>query len=516
MCSSTRGRRALLRLAAAAILAASAGSALLRPATPSADADTFGPAARLHVQLAGVPGPPAGGWLRVGDVGSFAGSLTFEQTSGHLGVVNSMSLEDYVRGISEMPGDWPIPSLEAQAVAARTFGLYHVLVNGDHGPWPGTDAEICATDKCQVYRGLPDGVQASRWVAAVAATAGQVLMYRGGVIESFYASSDGGRTRSGSVPWLPSVEDPDDSLSPLHHWTWAAPLASFAPVVGIRPDQLVALSSTADSVVATVRQPPGAGTAQRSIDAEQFKADANSDLPSPPGLPVALPGPYFTLTTQPSGTVQVEGWGHGHGLGMSQYGALGKALRGMSAGAILGAYYGPARATRLPQRRIPAEVRVLVSDDHTTATLVGSGPVQVLDDHGQLLGAAPTGALSGDLGPGGIRARVVPRPPVTAPVPPPPLRGRVPAFADVRTPALPPTGPAPGPPALSTGAPQPQPQPAAIVHPPPPPPARIAPLVTTGARSRVPVTALSAGGAGVVVLGALVAVGVRRVRPRRR
>jgi len=315
---------------------------------------------------------------------------------------------------------------------------------------------------------------------------------------------------------LPSVEDPDDSLSPLHHWTWAAPLASFAPVVGIRPDQLVALSSTADSVVATVRQPPGAGTAQRSIDAEQFKADANSDLPSPPGLPVALPGPYFTLTTQPSGTVQVEGWGHGHGLGMSQYGALGKALRGMSAGAILGAYYGPARATRLPQRRIPAEVRVLVSDDHTTATLVGSGPVQVLDDHGQLLGAAPTGALSGDLGPGGIRARVVPRPPVTAPVPPPPLRGRVPAFADVRTPALPPTGPAPGPPALSTGAPQPQPQPAAIVHPPPPPPARIAPLVTTGARSRVPVTALSAGGAGVVVLGALVAVGVRRVRPRRR
>jgi hypothetical protein len=276
----------------------------------------------------------------------------------------------------------------------------------------------------------------------------------------------------------------------------------------------VALSKTTDSVVATVRQPSGAGTAQRSIDAEQFKADANSDLPSPPGLPVALPGPYFTLTTQPSGTVQVEGWGHGHGLGMSQYGALGKARRGMSAGAILGAYYGPAQATRLPQRRIPAEVRVLVSDDHTTATVVGSGPVQVLDDHGQLLGAAPTGALSVDLGPGGIRARVVPRPPVTdAPVPPPPLRGRLPAFADVRTPVLPPTGTPPGPPALSTGAPQAQP--AATIHPPPLPPARIAPLVTAGARSRVPVTALSAGGAGVVALGALVVVGVRRVRRRR-
>src|SRR5205807_8618423 len=113
--------------------------------------------------------------------------------------------------------------------------------------------------------------------------------------------------------------------------------------------------------------------------------------------------------------------------------------------------------------------------------------------------------------------RVVPRPPVTdAPVPPPPLRGRLPAFADVRTPAPPPTGPPPGPPALSTGARQPQPQPAAIVHPPPAPPARIAPLVTTGARSRVPVTALSAGGAGVVALGALVVVGVRRVRLRRR
>jgi SpoIID/LytB domain protein len=475
----------------------------------------LGPAARLHVQPAA---PGAGGWLRVGDVGSYAGSLTFEQTSGHLGVVNDVSVEDYVRGISEMPGDWPIAALEAQAVAARTFGLYHVIVNGDHGPWPGTDAEICATDRCQVYRGLPDGRARSRWVAAVAATAGQVLMYHGGVIESFYASSNGGRTRSGSVPWLPTVEDPDDSLSPLHHWTWAAPLASFAPVVGVHPDQLVALATTSDSVVATVRQPNGAGTAQRTIDPERFKADANGDIASPPGLPVALPGPYFSLTTQPPATVQVEGWGHGHGLGMSQYGALGKALRGMSGGAILGAYYGPARVTRLPSRRIPAEVRVLVSDDHTGATVVGSGPIQVLDDHGRLLGEAPAGALSVELTPDGIRARLIPRPPVTdAPVPPPPLRGRLPALADGHAAVLPAAGAPAGPPA---GAPPAQPQPAATaaasVHPAPPAPVRVAPLVTAGARPRTSVAALSAGGAGALALAALVLVGLRRGRLRRR
>jgi SpoIID/LytB domain protein len=432
-----------------------------------------------------------------------------------MAVVNGVSLEDYVRGISEMPGDWPMSSLQAQAVAARTYGLYHAIVNATRGSLPGTDDEICATDSCQVYRGLPDGPASPRWAAAVDATAGQVLMYRGGVIESFYAASDGGRTRSGSVPWLPAVDDPDDAISPYHHWSWSAPVSSFAHVVGVPPDQLVALSTTSDAVVATVRQPPASATTDRRLDFEQFKADANRELPSPPGLPLALPGPYFSLTTQPAGTVEIEGWGFGHGLGMSQYGALGKALRGLSAGAILAAYYGPARPTKLSPRKVPAEVRVLVSSDRTTATVVGSGPLEVVDDRGQPLGQAATGAVSMEMSASGLLARVVPRPAVTnPPQPPPPLRGRLRAFADLRTPVVPAMGAPPGPPAAPPSTP---PAPAAGSAPAtvpmrPPAVARIAPLVTTGAHSKAVVTSVAAGGTAVVALSVLAAWGVRRVR----
>lgn len=464
MCSTGR-RPVLVRVAAPALLAAAAiGSLLAHPAAPRAESDST-TAPRLHIRLAATdPGARAAEWLRVGGAGSFAGTLTVQPSGPHVAVVNEVALEDYVRGIAEMPSDWPLPALEAQAIAARTYGVYHVLVSAQHASRSGGESDICATDYCQVYRGLPQGEARPRWLAAVAATSGQVLLYRGGVIEAFYASSDGGRTRSGGVPWLPSIADPDDSVSPLHHWTWSAPLASFAPVVGVPASALVDMSSTTGGVVVTVQQ-PGAATAQRTIDGDQFQQDVNQKLPDPPNLPMPLPGPYYSLTTQ-SGVVQVEGWGFGHGLGMSQYGALGKSLRGLSATRILGAYYGPARAVRMPANRIPHDVRVLVSDDQSSLTIVGSGEVQVVDDSGRPVGDAPTGALTVDIVPGGVRARVIPRPALTdVPVPATAPHGRIPTFADVRpsllqagAPSGPPTGsapaatPAPAPPAADAAA----------------------------------------------------------------
>ena len=100
MPSITGNRNARLRLAALLLLVfVSVCSPLARPLAPSADSDTLGPAAHLHVQLVTGAGP-SGGWLMVGDVGSYAGTLTFEQTGGRMAVVNGVSLEDYVRGIS--------------------------------------------------------------------------------------------------------------------------------------------------------------------------------------------------------------------------------------------------------------------------------------------------------------------------------------------------------------------------------------------------------------------------------
>jgi SpoIID/LytB domain protein len=101
-----------------------------------------------------------------------------------------MPLEQYLLGIYEMPGDWPMEALKAQAVAARSYALAYTG-NGAN--------EICTTQACQVYKG---GNKGGQWEQAVAATQGEVMTNGGQVITAWYASTAGGYTyRSDDVGW---------------------------------------------------------------------------------------------------------------------------------------------------------------------------------------------------------------------------------------------------------------------------------------------------------------------------
>src|SRR4029077_7344995 len=83
----------------------------------------------------------------------------------------------------------------------------------------------------------------------------------------------------------------------------------------------------------------------QSIGTGDFMAKANGGgLPTPEGLPRPLPTDRFGLTSS-GDTVTIDGHGYGHGVGMSQWGAYGKAKRGMKAADILAAYYGGIRPT---------------------------------------------------------------------------------------------------------------------------------------------------------------------------
>lgn len=90
------------------------------------------------------------------------------------------SLEDYVKRIYEMPGDWPLEALKAQAVAARSYALSYTN-NGAN--------EICTTQACQVYQDNPKG---GTWEKAVNDTQGEVMVSGGNVIKAWYASTFGG------------------------------------------------------------------------------------------------------------------------------------------------------------------------------------------------------------------------------------------------------------------------------------------------------------------------------------
>ena len=137
-----------------------------------------------------------------------------------LAVVNVVTLESYLLGVvaSEMPSDWKPEALEAQAIAARTYAV--ATRKPASSPY-----DLYPDQRSQVYRGLAgEGASSS---AAVDATAGQVVLYQGQPIVTYFSSSSGGRTAAvqeslpgvDPAPYLVSVDDPLDTISPYHDWT---------------------------------------------------------------------------------------------------------------------------------------------------------------------------------------------------------------------------------------------------------------------------------------------------------
>ena len=136
---------------------------------------------------------------------------------GGLDVVNQVDLEDYVRGVVawESPSSWPSEALKAQAVAARTYAIT-TKRSGTFDQYPDT--------RSQMYGGVAAETAATD--AAVAATTGQVVTYGGEPVVTYFFSTSGGRTENventslgtSPRPWLKSVPDPYDSVSPRHVW----------------------------------------------------------------------------------------------------------------------------------------------------------------------------------------------------------------------------------------------------------------------------------------------------------
>ena len=152
--------------------------------------------------------------------GRYRGDLQIRASAlGGVSAINSLGLDDYIRGVvaGEMPSGWPQEALRAQAVAARTYALA-TSKNGD-----GFDQY--ADTRSQVYNGIAGETAATD--RAVAATAGEVVVYDGRPIVTYYFSTSGGRTENVEnsflgaepAPYLRSVEDPYDDASPRHRWT---------------------------------------------------------------------------------------------------------------------------------------------------------------------------------------------------------------------------------------------------------------------------------------------------------
>jgi stage II sporulation protein D len=151
--------------------------------------------------------------------GTYRGALEFRGgTFGGVNAINAVAVDDYIKGVIplESPASWPIEALKAQAVAARTYALTTSKGGDGFEQYPDT--------RSQVYGGA-SAEQPSTNLAADE-TAGQLVTYEGTPVPTYFFSTSGGRTEdventslgTEPKPWLKSVEDKYDYVSPKHRW----------------------------------------------------------------------------------------------------------------------------------------------------------------------------------------------------------------------------------------------------------------------------------------------------------
>jgi SpoIID/LytB domain protein len=378
--------------ALAAVVAAVALVAGLAPPVARAATSVSGP---LRFEAAD------GVVLELGDGRRYVGTVELRGGDGGTLLVNELGMEAYVEGVAEMPTRWHLEALKAQAVAARTYAWYSIRLS------TFTHYDICATVACQVFRGADVVLGSStgeRWRQAVAETSGEVLVDDGGLpILARYFSTSGGRTypnevvfpREGPRPYLVGTEDPADAVSPYHRWRADFSRDEFDDILG-RGETLAAAVPMASierdgsvhDPTATIRVTSQDGQVVE-VGARDFREFvsrvAASTFPDRfPGrradglrpLPDSLPSSRFEFEVTDD-EVAIVGRGWGHGVGLGQYGALGRADAGETYDEILAAYYdglGPSRSDDLP-----TQVRV-GTDAADEVSVRGDGAVRIVAD----------------------------------------------------------------------------------------------------------------------------------------
>jgi stage II sporulation protein D len=158
--------------------------------------------------------PGAGGPLTLNR--PYRGRIEVDVVDGKLRAIDVVGLEQYLYGVvpSEMPSNWSPEALKAQAVAARSYALATRQL--------AAPFDVYSDTRSQMYLGIQQEQPST--TAAVDATKHQVVLYGGNVATTYFSSTSGGRTESAQdwqgtpLPYLVSVPDPYDAISPYHDW----------------------------------------------------------------------------------------------------------------------------------------------------------------------------------------------------------------------------------------------------------------------------------------------------------
>lgn len=290
----------------------------------------------------------------------FRGDIELTVHNRGVRVVNIVGLEEYLRGVlpAEMPSRFPPEALKTQAVLARTYALFQKNVRRPHG---ALGYDLCDEQHCQVYGGVSGENDPANH--ALAATAGLILIRDGAPVHAVYSSHCGGRAQGGEeIGW-----------GDVPYWGTASDevFCRPSPFVELVKDRWVRITS-AEEIAAKVRDRKDIG---RIVSVAVSKRGASgrvtelllqgskgsltitkeSDVRRVLGLAM-LRSTLFTLTPVFRGRHPayfiMEGRGWGHGVGMCQSGAGGRAAAGHDFETIA-AHYFPGTTLSSPTRRKP-------------------------------------------------------------------------------------------------------------------------------------------------------------------
>lgn len=257
--------------------------------------------------------------------------------------VDTVPIEEYIVGVlsAEMPADFELEALKAQAMAARTY-IIRRLAGKNFSDVP-EGAHVTDTIKHQVY--MDDDQRRKVWGQdyhwkiqrlrqAVAETQGKVLTYQGKPIDAtFFATSNGYTENSEEywnqkIPYLRSVEVPWDKESPKYQWTTTLSLQELENKLGVK---LSAAASSQAPWFKVVERTTGNRIGKIQVGEKTFTGKEIREK-------LGLPSSSFTWEIH-NGKVQITTYGYGHGVGMSQWGAQGMAQSGKKAVEIVKYFY---------------------------------------------------------------------------------------------------------------------------------------------------------------------------------
>ncbi|WLR41625.1 stage II sporulation protein D [Bacillus carboniphilus] len=252
--------------------------------------------------------------------------------------IETVPLEEYIVGVvaSEMPVNFELEALKAQALAARTFIVKQLLSNQRDSVPEGAD--VTDTQNHQVYSSQEE--LKTKWgkqyqeniqkiTEAVAATQGQILTFNDQPIYAAFFSTSNGKTQNSEsyweneLPYLKSVDSSWDSQSPQFLDRKVFSIDQF--------EQLLGVEITADSAGEIVGKTEGGYVEAVNINGKKLTGRKIREQ-------LGLKSSDFSWVVN-GDEVVVETKGYGHGVGMSQYGAHFMAQEGKTYNEIINHYY---------------------------------------------------------------------------------------------------------------------------------------------------------------------------------